>query len=98
MGWSGLERNKLDYILTDLLPVEISELFSFSQLYPSFDQARKIISIIAYMNSEIDFKGDDKAHTKLSRTINRYSFVFCSGNVFDPCFSVIVRCPPSFVY
>lgn len=53
--------------------------------YPSFDQARKIISIIAYMNSEIDFKGDDKAHTKLSRTINRYSFVFCSGNVFDLC-------------
>ena len=53
--------------------------------YPSFDQARKIISIIAYMNSEIDFKGDDKAHTKLSRTINRYSFVLCSGNVFDLC-------------
>lgn len=53
--------------------------------YPSFDQARKIISIIAYMNSEIDFKGDDKAHTKLSRTINRYSFVFCLGNVFDLC-------------
>ena len=53
--------------------------------YPSFDQARKIISIIAYMNSEIDFKGDDKAHTKLSRTINRYSFVFGSGNIFDLC-------------
>lgn len=33
MGWNGLERNKLDYILTDLLPVELSELFSFSQLY-----------------------------------------------------------------
>ena len=33
MGWKGLERNKLDYILTDLLPVEISELFSFSQFY-----------------------------------------------------------------
>ena len=33
MRWSGLERNKLDFILTDLLPVEISELFSFSQLY-----------------------------------------------------------------
>lgn len=53
--------------------------------YPSFDQARKIISIIAYMNSEIDFKDDDKAHTKLSRTINRYSFVFGSGNIFDLC-------------
>ena len=65
--------------------------------YPSFDQARKIISIIAYMNSEIDFKGDDKAHTKLSRTINRYSFVFCSGNVFDLCdwfpfFTNIILC------
>lgn len=53
--------------------------------YPSFDQARKIISIIAYMNSEIDFKGDDKANTKLCRAINRYSFVFRSGNIFDLC-------------
>lgn len=53
--------------------------------YPSFDQTRKIISIIAYMNSEIDFKGDDQAKAKLSRVINRYSFVFRSGNVFDLC-------------
>lgn len=29
MGWNGLERNNLDYILTDLLPVEVSELFRF---------------------------------------------------------------------
>ena len=33
MGWKGIERNKVDFILTDLLPVEISELFSFSQFY-----------------------------------------------------------------
>lgn len=33
MGWTGLERNKLDYILTDLLPVELSELFSFKPFY-----------------------------------------------------------------
>ncbi|WP_461257079.1 hypothetical protein, partial [Treponema sp. R80B11-R83G3] len=33
MGWKGLERNKLDYILTDLLPVELSELFSFRSFY-----------------------------------------------------------------
>ena len=33
MGWNGLERNKLDYILTDLLPVELSELFSFRSFY-----------------------------------------------------------------
>lgn len=33
MTWKGLERNKLDYILTDLLPVELSELFSFRPFY-----------------------------------------------------------------
>jgi len=33
MGWKGLERSKLDYILTDLLPVELSELFSFRSFY-----------------------------------------------------------------
>ena len=33
MAWSGLERNKLDYILTDLLPVELSERFSFRPFY-----------------------------------------------------------------
>lgn len=43
MGWSGLERNKLDYILTDLLPVEISELFSFSQLYTWSIQMSKYV-------------------------------------------------------
>ena len=53
--------------------------------YPSFDQTRKIISIIAYMDSEINFKIDDKALTKLSKTINRYSFIFHSGNIFDLC-------------
>ncbi|NLX75518.1 MAG: hypothetical protein GXZ13_06790, partial [Synergistaceae bacterium] len=33
MTLSGLERNKLDYILTDLLPVELSERFSFRPFY-----------------------------------------------------------------
>lgn len=33
MAWSGLERNKMDYILTDLLPVELSERFSFWPFY-----------------------------------------------------------------
>ena len=33
MAWGGLERNKLDYILTDLLPVELSERFSFISFY-----------------------------------------------------------------
>jgi hypothetical protein len=33
MAWNGLERNKLDYILTDLLPVELPESFSFRSFY-----------------------------------------------------------------
>ena len=53
--------------------------------FPSFDQTRKIISIIAYIDSEIDFRNDKVAKIKLSRTINKYSFIFCSGNVFDLC-------------
>lgn len=53
--------------------------------YPSFDQTRKIISIIAFLNSEIDFKSNEKAHEKLSHTINRYSFIFQTGNINDLC-------------
>ncbi|MDD7650391.1 RNA-directed DNA polymerase [Cloacibacillus porcorum] len=53
--------------------------------YPSFDQTRKLISMVAYINSEIDFRNDDNARTKLNRTIHRYSFVFQSGNIFDLC-------------
>lgn len=53
--------------------------------YPSFDQTRKIISAIAYLNSEIGFKSEESAKKKLSRTINRYSFVFRSGNIHDLC-------------
>lgn len=29
----NIERNKLDYLLTDIMPVEVSELFSFSKFY-----------------------------------------------------------------
>ena len=53
--------------------------------YPSFDQTRKVISIISYINSEINFKSDSKAHESLSRSLNRYAFIFQSGNIFDLC-------------
>lgn len=29
----NIERNKLDYLLTDIMPVEVSELFSYSKFY-----------------------------------------------------------------
>lgn len=53
--------------------------------YPSFDQTRKVISIISYLNSEILFKNDDNAKENLSRIIKRYSFIFQSENIFDLC-------------
>ena len=29
---NNIERNKIDYLLTDIMPVEISELFSYGKL------------------------------------------------------------------
>ena len=53
--------------------------------YPSFDQTRKIISIITYMDKEINFKSDEKAKDRLRKVISRYNFIFRSGNIFDLC-------------
>lgn len=33
MGWKSLERNELDFILTDLMPVELSDRFTFYYFY-----------------------------------------------------------------
>jgi hypothetical protein len=66
-----------------LLLLDIA-LFIYA-FYSSFDQTRKLISIITYMNGEINFKNDYNARTKLNKTIQRYSFVFQSGNLFDIC-------------
>lgn len=53
--------------------------------YPSFDQTRKIISIISYIDKELDFKGDINTKKKLKNTLERYSFIFQSGNLPDIC-------------
>jgi hypothetical protein len=37
------------------------------------------------MNGEVNFKNDCNAQTKLNKIIQRYSFVFQSGNLFDIC-------------
>ena len=52
---------------------------------PSFDQTRKLISMITYMNDEINFRDKSSAKTKLNKLINRYAFIFSSGNLFDLC-------------
>ena len=55
MAWSGLERNKLDYILTDLLPVELSERFSFRPFYDFLlqkQQQNELKNIVGKMKKE----------------------------------------------
>jgi hypothetical protein len=47
MGWNGLERNKLDFMLTDLLPVELSELFSFRSFYDFLQEKEQQILLRA---------------------------------------------------
>ena len=43
MNMYNIERNKLDYILTDLLPVEITELFTLKPFYDFVLENRKIV-------------------------------------------------------
>ncbi len=57
-------------------------IFSF---YPSFDQSRKLISMITYINDEIDFKNNIDMHKKLKVKIEQYAFIFESGNLHDLC-------------
>lgn len=66
------------FLLLDLI------MFIYVQ-YPSFDQTRKVISIIAYMDRELHFKTNERAKKKLLDTLHRYSFVFNTGNLPDLC-------------
>jgi len=53
--------------------------------YPSYDQTRKIISLIAYIGNEIKFKDDNSLKQRLFSIIRRYSFIFNGGSLFDLC-------------
>lgn len=61
----NIERNRLDYLLTDIMPVEVSELFSFGKFYEYLlSRQTEIDSIIQEMkalkanNGEIPFQGN----------------------------------------
>lgn len=59
--------------------------FYIYSFYPSFDQTRKMISILTYMNDEIDFKNNVDFNKKLRNKVEQYSFVFERGNLYDLC-------------
>jgi hypothetical protein len=53
---------------------------------PCFDNARKIISMLVYMDTEVCFsKKDGSENRKLQDAINRYAFVFQRANLPDIC-------------
>ena len=46
----NIERNKLDYILTDIMPVEVSELFSYGKFYEFLlDHQKELNNIVGEM-------------------------------------------------
>ena len=46
----NIERNKLDYILTDIMPVEVSELFSYGKFYKFLlDHQKELNNIVGEM-------------------------------------------------
>lgn len=87
---NNIEKKSKNYVLFGgrsvkkaLLIIDLI-LYTYA-FYPSFEQTRKVISMISYINSEINFKSDADAKRKLSNIIERYSFVFHQGNLFDLC-------------
>ena len=52
---------------------------------PCFEHTKKLISMIVYMDDELQFSKDELNHKKLINLIRRYSFVFEKGNMNDLC-------------
>jgi len=52
---------------------------------PCFEHTQKIISMIVYMDDELQFSEDELNHKKLQNLIRRYSFIFEKGNINDIC-------------
>ena len=59
-------------------------LFVYS-FCPTFEQTRKIISIISFFNDEVEYKNDVHNREKLRTVILRYNFVFQNGQLSDLC-------------
>lgn len=77
MGRSNnIERNKIDYLLTDIMPVEISELFSYGKFYEFLlENQRELDSIVddimktKAQGEKLPFNGGSWASTPLKYNI-----------------------------
>lgn len=72
------ERRSKAFVLIDLA------LYVYA-FCPCFDHSQKVISMIVYINDELNFKKDKENHDKLLALIRRYSFVFSKANLNDIC-------------
>jgi hypothetical protein len=80
LGFTLFEKNKTGKAM---LLIDFA-LFIYS-FCPAFDQTRKIISMIVYMEDEVNFKESIEEKRKLKNIIDRYYFAFQRGNIFDLC-------------
>lgn len=57
--------------------------FFIYAFFPSFEQTRKLISLISYMNEEIDYRKSEVARKCLQRVVHDYNFIFRDKNLPD---------------
>ncbi|MFR1927333.1 MAG: RNA-directed DNA polymerase [Clostridium paraputrificum] len=50
-----------------------------------FEHSQKLISMIVYMDDELEFKNNELNHKKLQTLLRRYAFIFEKGNLNDLC-------------
>lgn len=93
MGYDNIKRNSLDYILTDILPVELSEMFTFRAFYNFlFDNQKEVDEILKKMitnknkvNSKLVlFKGNSWASIPLKYSIVKNQNSSRELNVMQP--------------
>ncbi len=58
-------------------------IFYIYAFYPSFENTRKIISMITYINEEMDLKNTNRKDFK--SLISEYNFIFEKENLYDLC-------------
>lgn len=101
-----LDRNKLDYLLTDIMPVEVSELFSFSKFYEYLLSKQSTLDdIVSKMramkaeNSETPFAGGkwgNWATSPLKFNILKGTDSIRGLNLVQPLSAKILYCKKSF--
>ena len=87
---NNISKKKNGYKIFDSIKIGKSLLIIDFSLFvysfcPTFEQTRKIISIISFLNDEIEYKNNEDIREKLRTVILRYNFVFQNGQLSDLC-------------